>query len=360
MRIDLCLKSPDFRFGEKIFFFFHFVVFVDGFQDMADTVEKFDAQFGECFSLTLGGHDVTYGFMVVGDRKSHDVRHGRESFLKFQDGEFSASLIFVCFCLEVGSGIQVSFVGNGGPDEGREGGCHKFSDFCDVVVVESVMKGGEKRGYGVKGGFGGGCLFRISLVNEKFHDHVEDTDSDGVCDDNWQGKGEEIFRIGQGLVPCEEGKEKPEEDFQCEGIQEGPQPELAVMPFQSFGHKSGSDALENGKATMDERSVGGDEESTVKSGNEPGDGTDDGTADESCENNTYGPEVDDAAAGTDVPVGAAYGQDGEHECEYEDLFSCEKFSRYGLTEKGSPADEKKEQQKNRNTEPDVLDPEDPG
>ena len=214
MGVDLGLKGTDFCFCKKVFFFFHFVVFVDGFKDVADAVEEFDAHFGEGVAFALGSHDVAYGFMVVGDRKPYGVGHGRECFLKFQDGEFGASLVFIGFVFEVGPGIKVSIVGNGGPDEGGEGGCHEFCDFCDVVVVESVVEGGEEAGYSVECGFGGSSLFRVSLVNEKFHDHVENTDSDGVCDDNWQGKGEEIFRIGQGLVPCEEGKEKPEEDFQ--------------------------------------------------------------------------------------------------------------------------------------------------
>lgn len=360
MGVDLGLKGTDFCFCKKVFFFFHFVVFVDGFKDVADAVEEFDAHFGEGVAFALGSHDVAYGFMVVGDRKPYGVGHGRECFLKFQDGEFGASLVFIGFVFEVGPGIKVSIVGNGGPDEGGEGGCHEFCDFCDVVVVESVVESGEEAGYSVECGFGGSSLFRVSLVDEEFHDHVEEADGDGVGDDDGEGEGEEVGGVGYGFMPCEEGKEEPEEDFQGEGVEEGPEPELAVVSFESFGHEACGDALKDGKSAVDEGCVGGDVEGAVKSGEGAYDGADYRAADESAKDDAYGTEVDDAATGADVPVGAADGHDGEHDDEYEDLLPGEVFGVYRFTEEGGPADKEKEQQEDGDAEPDVLDTEYPG
>lgn len=132
-----------------------------------------------------------------------------------------------------------------------------------------------------------------------------------------------------------------------------------MVALQPLGQKSGGDALEDRETPMDKGSIGLDEEGPVEAGDETGHGSYDGAAYKAAKDDAHGSEVNDAAAGTDVPVGAADGHDGEEDDKKNCMFPAEVFGRNGFPEKGGTADQEEQQQENRNAEPDMLYTDDP-
>ena len=76
---------------------------------------------------------------------------------------------------------------------------------------------------------------------------------------------------------------------------------------------------------MNEGGFRGNEEGPVNAGDETGHSPHDGAAHEASKDDAYGPEIDDAAAGADVPVGAADGHDREEDDEEDGVFTTEMF-----------------------------------
>ena len=75
MGIDLCLECPYFCFSKKIFFFFHLFIFVNGFYDMADTVQKFNSHFCKSVALAFCGNDVSDDFILPANRQCEYMGH---------------------------------------------------------------------------------------------------------------------------------------------------------------------------------------------------------------------------------------------------------------------------------------------
>lgn len=359
MGIDLGLQSPDFRFGKKIFLFLHFVIFVDGFHDMADPVEELRPHAGEGIALAFGGDDVAYGFMVVQDRQSVKMGHRGEGLLQIQDGDFCSALVLVGVILVVGPGVDFVIIKDRCPDQIRKGGGNDISHFGKAFFLESVMQGGEKSGNGIKGDFGGLGLLGVSLADEKFDDHVEKRDGNRIGHDNRQGEGEEVLRMAACLRPGEKGKEKPEGDFQDARGQQGPEPELVVMVFQTVCHESGSNALDDGKTSVDEGRIGVDEKGSVKADDDARNGADHRPSDEAGHHDAHGTEIDDPPAGFHIPVGPAEGQGGEEGGEHGQMLRREILGCDGLAEKIRPGNEEQNDQGNGNPEPYMLDAEHP-
>ena len=78
VRIDLRLKSADLGFGEKIFLFLHLVVFINGFEHVADAGEEFVAHVREVFAFAFRSDEGADGFPLVADGEGCEMRHGRK------------------------------------------------------------------------------------------------------------------------------------------------------------------------------------------------------------------------------------------------------------------------------------------
>lgn len=196
-------------------------------------------------------------------------------------------------------------------------------------------------------------------MDEKFDDHVEQADSNGIGDDDRQGKSEEIFRMTDGFREGEESKEEPKEKFQNKGIHEGPHPQLMMMLFQPPGHEACRYALENGQAPVDKSGIGMDEKCAVEAGNKAGYRAYHRPAYKAGQNDAYGTEIDDAAAGPYIPVGAADGKNGKEDDEKNHIPPAEMLGQNSFTEKGGAAYEQQEKKENGNAEPYMLDADNP-
>ena len=127
--IDLCLKSADLGFGEKIFLFLHLVVLIDGFEQVTDAGEEFIAHVREVFPFAFSGDEGADGLTLVADGKGGEMRHGRKGFLQLQDGDLRIALIAVCFGFVCRACINLIFIDDGGPDEGGERRRHDLCGF---------------------------------------------------------------------------------------------------------------------------------------------------------------------------------------------------------------------------------------
>ena len=232
--VDLGLEGSDFCLRQQVLLFLHLVVFVDGFHDVADTVEELDAHFCEGIPFALGGDDVAHRFMVVGYREGHEVGHVGQLFLQLQYGNFRFPLVFVRLISVIGMDIEMVLVGNGGPCEVWQGGSNQFRNAGDVRIVESVMEGAEEAGHRIEGGAGGLGLFGVPLVDEEFNDHVEQAHCNGIGDDDGKGQAEISLRVLKGFRKGKERIEQPEQELQHQGIHEGPQPELVMVAFEAL------------------------------------------------------------------------------------------------------------------------------
>lgn len=361
MGIDLGLECPDFRFCQEVFLFFHFFIFINGFQHLTDAVKEFDAQFRKGFALRLGGDDVADIFIFVPDGEFHEVRHVGEGLLQFQDGNFRFSLCPVRIGLVMGFRIDFPIVNDGGPDEAGKGGNHEIRGFGEIGFIEAVMKGIEKGVNRIEGSLRGFCFFRISLTVEEIDDQVENPYGCGTEEDDNRGKAQVIVGVFDGCRIGEESKEDPEKDFQNEGIEKGPAPELVMMLFQPGRKETGCHALKDGKAPVNIGKIGINKESAVNPADNSGNRSDNRTTYETGQNNADSTEIQDTAdADIHIPVRPYDGEEGKNHRKKNDLFLGNRFRRNGFADNSRPAYEEQEDQENGNPEPNILGPDHPG